>query len=185
MKFGMEETPSYEELSMRMELSGGVPIPKRTYDALFCGDSSRETLLGWISDGLSGGRFGRRLEDHRTYIEDFVGFCLENGYFVPERAVVGSLTIPDGVKRIWYSAFSECTRITSVTIPDSVTDIGSSAFRNCTGLTSVTMPDRMKYIGSCAFLGCERLRKVRVLGDAKKIKNMYGWPENVSVVGVG
>ena len=44
--------------------------------------------------------------------------------------------------------------LTSITIPDSVTSIGYSAFEGCTGLTSITIPDSVTSIGNCAFLGC-------------------------------
>ncbi len=39
-----------------------------------------------------------------------------------------SVTIPEGVIRIWNSAFENCTSLKSVTIPKSVTDIDKNAF---------------------------------------------------------
>ena len=39
-----------------------------------------------------------------------------------------SVTIPDGITKIGWFAFSECSSLTSITIPDSVTSIGYSAF---------------------------------------------------------
>jgi hypothetical protein len=41
----------------------------------------------------------------------------------------GSVTIPDSVTSIGYSAFYGCTGLTSVTIGSSVTSIGEYAFR--------------------------------------------------------
>ena len=62
-----------------------------------------------------------------------------------------SLTIPNSVTSIGFSAFSYCSGLTSVTIPNSVTTIGSYAFLGCSGLTSVTIPNSVTSIGSQAF----------------------------------
>jgi hypothetical protein len=58
-----------------------------------------------------------------------------------------SLTVPDGVTTIGYSAFRGCTGLTSVTIPGSVATIGDSAFGVCTGLTAITIPGGVTTIG--------------------------------------
>ena len=47
--------------------------------------------------------------------------------------------------------YSGCSGLTSVTIPNSVTSIGYSAFAGCSGLTSVEIPDDVTCIGSGAF----------------------------------
>ena len=175
-----EETPSYEELSMRMELSGGVPIPKRTYDALFCGDESPETPLRWISEGLADGRFGIRRR-HMSLMEDFVGFCLEHGIQVPLRAMEGieSLSIPEGVEFIGYAAFCGYRWLTNVTIPDSVTSIGGWAFSYCSKLKSVTIPDSVTDIGQGAFENCPDLKTVFVKGRADFVRILYPWGSGV------
>ena len=158
-----EELPSYEELAMRMELSGAVPISERTYRLLFGEEVSGIQAGWWISEGLADGRFWKRL-DHRSYVEDFVGFCLVNGIRVPCVAMEGIwfLMIPDGVTDIGRAVFSYCTGLKSVTIPDSVTSIGYAAFYNCSGLTSVTIPDSVTSIGNCAFCGCGGLERVDI-----------------------
>jgi hypothetical protein len=48
------------------------------------------------------------------------------------------IVIPNTVKTIGTSAFSNCYQLTGVTIPESVVEIGGSAFFNCIGLASVT-----------------------------------------------
>ena len=65
-----------------------------------------------------------------------------------------SVTIPNSVTSIGWSAFEECSSLTSVTIPNSVTSIGSSAFSGCSSLISVTIPNSVTSIGSYAFSGC-------------------------------
>lgn len=74
-----------------------------------------------------------------------------------------SVTIPDGVTSIGWSAFSGCSGLTSVTIPDSVTSIGGWAFSKCS-LTSVTIPDSVTEIGYRAFYGCSDLTTINFQG---------------------
>jgi hypothetical protein len=52
-----------------------------------------------------------------------------------------SVTIPNSVESIGYSAFKDCSGLTSIEIPNSVESIGYSAFFGCSGLTSVKVED--------------------------------------------
>ena len=63
------------------------------------------------------------------------------------------------VTSIGASAFSS-SFVTSVTIPNSVTSIGYSAFYGCSGLTSVKIGNGVTSIGDNAFSDCSRLTKV-------------------------
>ena len=62
-------------------------------------------------------------------------------------------TIPDEVKVIGESAFSDCDSLKTVTISSSVTSIGDWAFSSCDKLTSVTIPASVTTIGERAFWG--------------------------------
>ena len=102
-----------------------------------------------------------------------------------------SVTIPDSVTTIVYSAFYNCSSLmefngkfasedgrcliidgtlnsfapaglTEYTIPDSVTTIGGCAFECCSSLTSVTIPDSVTTIGGSAFYGCSSLTSVTI-----------------------
>ena len=73
-----------------------------------------------------------------------------------------SVTIPESVTSIEYSAFSGCSSLTSVTIPESVTSIGRSAFTGCSSLASVTIPSSVISIGDSAFWGCSSLTSVTI-----------------------
>ncbi len=73
-----------------------------------------------------------------------------------------TVTIPNSVTSIGYSAFSGCSGLTSVTIPNSVTSIRERAFSGCSGLTSVTIPNSVTSIGERAFSGCSGLTSVTI-----------------------
>ena len=73
-----------------------------------------------------------------------------------------TVTIPNSVTSIDYSAFYGCSGLTSVTIPNSVTSIGERAFSGCSGLTSVTIPNSVTSIGERAFSGCSGLTSVTI-----------------------
>ncbi len=73
-----------------------------------------------------------------------------------------SITIPNSVTSIGWSAFSGCIALTSIEIPNSVTSIGGNAFSSCTGLTSITIPNSVTSIGDGAFYNCEELTSIIV-----------------------
>ena len=83
-----------------------------------------------------------------------------------------TVTIPNSVTEIGWSAFDGCTGLTSVTIPNSVTSIGTSAFYCCTGLTSVTIPNTVTTIRDETFSGCTGLTSVTI-------------PNSVTTIGYG
>ncbi len=78
------------------------------------------------------------------------------GYAFNQKEELLSIYIPDGVKKIGESAFSESGLI-SVTVPGSVEEIGNDAFHDCANLTSVTVSEGVKIIGEQAFRGCTTL----------------------------
>ena len=100
---------------------------------------------------------------------------------------ITSITIPNSVTSIGYSAFADCTGLTSVTIPNSVTSIGDDAFADCTGLTSpvynahvfafmptsysgaYTIPDGIKSIAGGAFFDCSGLTSVTIPNSVTSI----------------
>lgn len=54
---------------------------------------------------------------------------------------VTSITLPNSVTSIGYSAFYGCTNLTEVNIPEGVTEIDEWAFSECTSLISVVIPE--------------------------------------------
>ena len=68
--------------------------------------------------------------------------------------------IIDGVTKIGYSAFNNCTNLINITIPDSLTNIGKRAFTDCTNLASITIPNDVTDIGEYTFYNCQKLTSV-------------------------
>ncbi len=102
------------------------------------------------------------LGDSENYLLGYIGTdtaltlpksCNENDYSIYKYAFYNctsltSVTIPDSVTSMGYSAFHGCTSLKSVTIPDSETSIGEYAFRDCTSLTSINVDENNKYYKS-------------------------------------
>ena len=59
-----------------------------------------------------------------------------------------SITIPNGMTSVRYSAFSCCESLTSIKIPNGVTSIGKNAFYGRKSLTSITIPGSVTSIGN-------------------------------------
>ena len=76
---------------------------------------------------------------------------IAGGAFEGQTNLVG-ITIPDGIKAIGPSAFSN-TSITSVSIPSSIEYLGGSSFSNCADLNNVSIPDvnNLKAVEAYAF----------------------------------
>ncbi len=80
------------------------------------------------------------------------------------------IRIPEGVRVLNDSLFSECAELISVILPDGITAIGSSVFYACPRLRSVNLPESLRSIGYAAFVRCDSLRGVSI-------------PEGLQVIG--
>ena len=69
-------------------------------------------------------------------------------------------TVPNGVTKIEFWAFSRCENLTGVIFPDGVAEIERDAFARCKNLTSVTFPNGLKEINERAFFECDKLERV-------------------------
>lgn len=71
--------------------------------------------------------------------------------------------VPNTVKSIEESAFSNMRDLANVTLPEGLVIIGNNAFYNCNKLASITIPQSVTQIGDNAFAGCYNLLDVTVL----------------------
>ena len=83
---------------------------------------------------------------------------------------IADLAIPDGVEKIGWYTFCNCSCFTSVTIPNSVKSIASRAFYGCCGLKNVVIGNGVTYIGPAVFSGCTELTSVTFLGNAPSVE---------------
>lgn len=74
------------------------------------------------------------------------------------------------VTMIGHAAFFN-SAVTSVTIPNSVTYIGFSAFSSCTSLKSITLPSSLSFISGALFLGCSQLTTIHIPVSVTSIGN--------------
>jgi len=65
--------------------------------------------------------------------------------------------IPDGVRKLAHSCFSQCRELTSVKMPDVLDELGSFAFLGCTELQDVSIPRSINRLGTSIFSGCRKL----------------------------
>lgn len=106
-----------------------------------------------------------------------------------------SVTIPNSVTSIGYSAFACCKGLTSLTIPNSVTNIGDYAISKCSNLTSITISNSLTSIGDGVFTGCSSLTSITIPNSVKSIGDEAFYlctnltsidvPNNVTSIGIG
>ena len=105
-----------------------------------------------------------------------------------------SITLPETVKTIGASAFTNCSRLQNINIPEGVASIGASAFAGCKklkqlvlpsglqeipeqlcnlceALDSVKLPAGLTIIPQKAFTGCSSLRSIKIPNSVTNIGN--------------
>ncbi len=80
----------------------------------------------------------------------------------PFKGAKGSptLDIPGTVKRIYKSAFRDCTGLTSVKLGVGIEEIHQNAFRDCTSLAAIEIPHTIDTVAEGTFAGCTALTSV-------------------------
>lgn len=80
-----------------------------------------------------------------------------------------NVVIPQGIREIGASAFSNNLTIKSITMPDSVKVIGPCAFMWCTNLEEMTVPGGVEKISRLTFCNCHSLRRIDIPDTVKEI----------------
>ena len=62
---------------------------------------------------------------------------------------VGSITLPQGMKKLGNFVFFYCVNLTSLTLPEGMEEIGKMCFSSC-NLTSVNLPSTLVKLDTCA-----------------------------------
>ncbi|MGC7169753.1 leucine-rich repeat protein [Metamycoplasma hominis] len=78
------------------------------------------------------------------------------------------VVIPNNVKKIGESAFSNCENLKEVSLNEGLEKIGAETFYD-TKIESITIPGSVKEIGERAFCNCENLKEVILNEGLKKI----------------
>lgn len=101
-------------------------------------------------------------------------FVIYGGNLIDYNGDGGDVVIPDGVLKIYGSAFEGNTSITSVTIPDSCTYMEGPVFAGCTALEEVVIPSSVTTMGAeRMFEGCTSLRHIELPGVIEIIARAF------------
>ena len=115
-----------------------------------------------------------KLSNHSSHfkIQDDLLLSSDGSQLISYMGKGSSVTIPDCVRSIGDSAFSECNSLKTLNLPAGLTSIGNSAFWECKSLETLNLPDGVKSIGNNAFYGCKSLETLNLpagltsIGDA-------------------
>lgn len=80
-----------------------------------------------------------------------------------------SVTLPEGVTRIGFGAFSDCAGLESISLPATLTTLGDWAFYRDGALLQATVPEAVKRVGAATFAFCTSLAKVEIPRGMKSI----------------
>ena len=73
---------------------------------------------------------------------------------------LASVALANGLTKLPYAAFSDCTKLSSVIIPEGIETIEENAFKDCSSLLTVVVPSSTTSIENSAFHGCSALKSV-------------------------
>lgn len=83
-----------------------------------------------------------------------------------EKSALQSITLPNTLRSIEYSAFCACQNLKNVRLPDSLERIGNMCFSG-SGLESLAAPPSMKDIGASAFADCRWLASIELSNEVE------------------
>ena len=76
------------------------------------------------------------------------------------KQIKDSISIPNYISKIGYSAFKNCKTLKNIKIPESVKEIGKFAFDGCSSLETLLFSSHLEKIGRCAFSNCYSIKNI-------------------------
>lgn len=104
-------------------------------------------------------------------IEGYPVVEIADGVFQGKSAIT-SITIPDSVKRLGNSCFSNCSKLKKVEGANGLEKIGHNCFYQCSVLSGIKIAGTVVQIGSRAFYGCYALEEISLPDNLTEIS--YG-----------
>lgn len=86
---------------------------------------------------------------------------------------VTSITIEEGVGKIYDLTFSGCTALASVKLPESLTLLGNWCFTGCSSLEEITIPENCLSIYKYTFQDCTSLKKCKLPSKITTIPSYF------------
>ncbi len=77
-----------------------------------------------------------------------------------KKEITGKYTVKEGTKKICWTAFNDCDKLTEVVIPEGVTELDYSVFAECDALETVHLPATLKIINNKSFYRCHSIRNI-------------------------
>lgn len=112
---------------------------------------------------------------------DVVNFDInESGVLVKYQGNDTRVVVPDTVKQIGRSAFSDCVNIEKIILPDGIIDIGALAFENCSKLSDINIPSSLTELDGSIFLGCTSLMEITIPKGITEV-NWYSFKRGTSI----
>ena len=106
---------------------------------------------------------------------------------------IQSVSLPNTIKSIGFSAFSSCTKLKKIILPVTVTSMGEYTFNNCTSLTEAYVNSAIVTLPNYMFKNCTSLTKVNVNFYTEKIgtrafggcTSLKSLPNGVAITEIG
>lgn len=89
------------------------------------------------------------------------------------------INLAEGIQRIGYGLFEECSSLTEITIPDSVEIIDEKAFKDCTSLETVHLGKGIKQIAAQAFEGCISLKNIVIPDNVEVAEDAFNGCDSI------
>lgn len=80
-----------------------------------------------------------------------------------------SITIPEGVVKIYSMAFYNCVALESVKLPNTLATLFMGSFQNCSGIKDIILPGNLTTVDQNAFYNCTNLATINIPNSVTSI----------------